>query len=139
MKYICLVFCLLASNAIYAGDLKLEIHGKEIGGKALYVAVYSAEHAQDFPKRDQNARTGKVVATSDVAELLMPDFASGDYAVAVYADINGNNKLDINILGIPTEPVGMSRDAKGRFGPPSYSDAVFKITDGITPVKIQLH
>jgi uncharacterized protein (DUF2141 family) len=139
MKYLCQFFCLLASNASFAGDLKLEIHGSGISGKTIYVAVYSADHAQYFPKRDEYARTGKIVATSDSVELLLSDFASGVYAVAVYADINGNNKLDSNILGIPNEPIGMSRDAKGRFGPPSFSDAAFNIADGITPMRIQLH
>ena len=139
MKYLCLMICLLASKGIFAGDLKLEIHGSGIAGKTLYVAVYAADHAQDFPKRDQYARTAKMVATSDVAELLLPDFASGDYAVAVFADMNGNSLLDSNFLGIPNEPIGTSRDAKGRFGPPSFADAAFKIADGITPMRIQLH
>jgi uncharacterized protein (DUF2141 family) len=129
----------MASNASFAGDLKLEIQGSGIAGKTLYVAVYAADHAQDFPMHDKYARTGKVIATSDDAELLLPDFPSGDYAVAVYADINGNNKLDSNFLGIPKEPVGTSRDAKGRFGPPSFADAAFKITDGINTMPIQLH
>jgi uncharacterized protein (DUF2141 family) len=139
MKYLCLLFCVLASNAIFAGDLKLEIHGSGIAGKNIYVAVYAAEHAQDFPMKDQYARTGIVVATSDAAELLLANIASGEYAVAVYADINGNNKLDSNFLGIPKEPIGMSRNAKGRFGPPSFADAAFKITDGVNTMPIQLY
>jgi uncharacterized protein (DUF2141 family) len=133
------MFCLIASNGIFAGDLKLEIHGNGIAGKTLYVAVYAADHAQDFPMRDQYARTAKVIATGDIAELLLPDFAAGYYAVAVFADMNGNNKLDSNFAGIPTEPVGVSLDAKGKFGPPSFFDAAFKIADGITPMRIRLH
>jgi uncharacterized protein (DUF2141 family) len=129
----------MASNASFAGDLKLEIQGSGIAGKTIYVTVYAADHAQDFPMHDKHTRTGKVIATSDVAELLLSDFPSGEYAVAVYADINGNNKLDSNFLGIPKEPVGTSRDAKGRFGPPSFTDAAFKITDGINTMPIQLH
>ena len=119
--------------------MKLEIHGSGIAGKNIYVAVYGADHAQDFPMKDQYARTGQTVATGDVAELLLTDIASGEYAVAVYADINGNNKLDSNFLGIPKEPIGMSRNAKGRFGPPGFADAAFKITDGINTMPIQLH
>ena len=34
-----------------------------------------------------------------------------------------NGKLDTNIVSIPTERYGFSRDAKGRMGPPSFDDA----------------
>jgi uncharacterized protein (DUF2141 family) len=129
----------MASNDIFAGDLKLEIHGSGIAGKTLHMAVFAAEHAQDFPMKDQYARTGMVVATSDTSELMLTNIASGEYAVAVYADINGNNKLDSNFLGIPKEPIGMSRNAKGRFGPPSFAEAAFKITDGVNTMPIQLY
>jgi uncharacterized protein (DUF2141 family) len=139
MKYLSVLFCLMASNAIFAADLKLEIHGSGIAGKNIYVAVYAADHTQDFPMKDQYARTGIVVATGDSAELLLTNIASGEYAVAVYADINGNNKLDSNFLGIPKEPIGMSRNAKGRFGSPSFADAAFKITDGVNTMSIQLY
>jgi uncharacterized protein (DUF2141 family) len=139
MKYLCLLFGVCACQAVWAGDLKLEIHGTGLAGKTIYAGVYSADHTQDFPMRDINARIGNAMATSDVVEILMQNFADGEYAVAVFEDINGNGKLDTNFLGIPKEPVGTSRDAKGNFGPPKFVDAAFKIGDGITPLHIQLH
>ncbi len=139
MKYLCLIFCVCASQAVWAGDLKLEIKGSGLTGKTIYAAVYTTAQAQDFPMRDQNARGGNVIATGDIVEILMQNFADGEYAVAVYEDINGNGKLDTNFLGIPKEPVGTSRDAKGNFGPPKFANAAFKIGDGITPISIQLH
>jgi uncharacterized protein (DUF2141 family) len=139
MKYLCLLLCICTGQSVWAGDLKVEVHGTGLAGKTIYAAVYAAVHAQDFPLRDQFSYTGNTVAMSDVVEILIHDVTFGDYAVAVFEDINGNGKLDTNFLGIPKEPTGISRDAKGSFGPPKFADAAFKIGDGLTPMRIQLH
>jgi uncharacterized protein (DUF2141 family) len=51
------------------------------------------------------------------------DLASGDYAVAVYHDANGNGRLDRNRMGMPVEMSGFSNDAQGFMGPPSFDAA----------------
>jgi transcriptional regulator GlxA family with amidase domain len=51
----------------------------------------------------------------------------GEYTVAAYQDINGNEKLDTNLIGIPKEPNAISNDAPARFGPPRYEDAKFTV------------
>jgi uncharacterized protein (DUF2141 family) len=42
-------------------------------------------------------------------------------------DENNNGKLDVNFLGIPTEGVGASNDAKAMFGPPTFDAAKFVV------------
>ncbi|MDH2916719.1 MAG: DUF2141 domain-containing protein [Gallionella sp.] len=101
-----------------------------LGGKNLFVAVHSS--AADFPTKDDKAIKSAVIATGDKTELSIPNIASGEYAVAVFADVNGNGKLDSNFIGVPKEPIGVSRDAKGRFGPPKFADAAFKLGEGVT-------
>lgn len=49
----------------------------------------------------------------------------GVYAIRVYQDKNKNDKLDTDILGIPTENYGFSNNASGWFGPPSWDKAKF--------------
>jgi len=136
MKQIFLSLLLFVTSPVWAGDLKLSMHGEGISGKTLFVAVHNS--AKDFPTRDGNAIKATVIAQSDITELTIPNILSGEYAVAVFADMNGNGKLDSNFIGIPKEPVGASRDAKGSFGPPKFADAVFKIGDGITAMTIEL-
>ena len=53
----------------------------------------------------------------------------GNYAIAVYHDKNKNGKIDTNLLGIPKEDYGFSNDARGKFGPASWNDAVFKVSE----------
>ena len=47
------------------------------------------------------------------------------YAVSVVYDEDGNGKLNTGFLGIPSDPVGFSNNAKGTFGPPSFYKASF--------------
>jgi len=56
------------------------------------------------------------------------DVPPGRYAVAVMHDENGNEELDRNLVGVPQEGWGVSRDASARaFGPPRYGDAAFRV------------
>lgn len=136
MKRIWLAMLMAATSNVWAGDLKLNMHGFGISGKNLYVAVHSS--MQDFPAKDDKAIKSAVVAQTDSTELLITNIPTGEYAIAVFADLNGNGVLDINFIGFPKEPVGISRDAKRKFGPPKFADAAFKIGDGVTALSIEL-
>ena len=50
----------------------------------------------------------------------------------MFYDANNNGKLDTNFIGIPKEPVALSNNARPKFGPPKYKDAVFAV--GAEPV-----
>mgnify|MGYP003312824800 CR=1 FL=1 len=68
---------------------------------------------------------GNIVGTYDKSHLV----PFGEYAIAGFQDLDGNGVLTGNFLGIPKEPVGFSGDAKIRFGPPKWNDAVFKFKE----------
>jgi len=136
MRITPLFFALALPFAAQAGELKLVINSSGLSGKNLFVAVHSI--AADFPMKDDKAIKSSVIATGDRTELSIPNIASGEYAVAVFADVNGNGKLDSNFIGIPKEPIAVSRDAQGRFGPPKFADAAFKVGDGVTTQTITI-
>lgn len=136
MRRAFILSALLLSCGIQAGELELTLHGTGLAGKKLYIAVHDS--ARDFPMDDSKALTREVTATGALTALRIGDLEAGEYAVAVFADLNGNGALDSNFIGIPVEPVGMSRDAQGRFGPPKFADAVFKVGDGVTRQIIHL-
>jgi uncharacterized protein (DUF2141 family) len=72
-------------------------------------------------------RGEKVIARAGTVKALFKNVPAGEYAISVFHDVNGNDKLDSNFIGIPKEGVGASNDAMGSFGPPSYDKAKFKI------------
>lgn len=78
------------------------------------------------------------VQTEGELPVLLRDLVSGEYAISVFHDVNGNGILDKNILGIPTEPYGFSNDARGRFGPPKFRDAAVRVDGETDTVHIRL-
>lgn len=51
----------------------------------------------------------------------------GRYAAQAVYDLNRNARMDSNMMGIPLEPVGFSRDAAGVQGPPSFAAAAVDV------------
>lgn len=133
------IAALLAALGVQAGDLQLEFHGKGLAGNPVRVAVYSADAREPFPSDEKYYRGVTIEATTDRLSLTIPGLPAGKYALAAYVDSNRNGKRDQNFLGIPTERVGFSNDARGKFGPPDFADAAFEIGDGITRLSIHLH
>jgi 4,4'-diapolycopenoate synthase len=64
------------------------------------------------------------------------DLPPGVYAVSVYEDLNENHKLDKGFLGIPVEPVGVSKNPPTRMGPPRFEESSFRL--GAKPLTIQI-
>jgi len=63
---------------------------------------------------------------------------AGTYAVVSMHDENGNGKMDSNLLGIPLEGWGTTRDSRGTFGP-NFKDASFTYGGSNESVKVLIH
>jgi uncharacterized protein (DUF2141 family) len=64
-------------------------------------------------------------AQAGVTTVTFPAIPAGDYAAQAFHDENANGKMD-RIMGVvPKEGFGFSRDAKVRFAPPKWDEAVF--------------
>jgi len=72
------------------------------------------------------ARARVPVAAATVT-LALSAPAPGRYGLKLFHDVNGDGKMDTNIMGFPAEPVGFSNDAPIRLGPPSFADAAFDV------------
>jgi uncharacterized protein (DUF2141 family) len=95
----------------------------EVKGK-LFLSLW--EKADGFPAKSEVAlRRQAVPVTGTQQTLMFEGLPPGTYAVSAAQDVNDNGKIDANFIGIPKEPVGVSNDAKGRFGPPKFEDAKF--------------
>jgi len=89
----------------------------------ILLALYNSETT--FLKERYKSSVTKV--TQETVRVVVEGIEKGTYGVAIYQDLNKNNELDTNILGIPKEPYGFSNNASGRFGAPSFSDVQFKM------------
>ena len=117
--FVCLA---IIPYAAYAGTLLVTVNGVKAGEGNLRVAVFDEAHRDDFP--EGKFLLGVVVpATGEQMAVEFSDIDQGEYAVAIIQDLNENEILDKNILGIPKEPYGFS--GKWKSGGSSYNEAMF--------------
>lgn len=139
MKLMMLVAALLVATGVQAGELTLELEGKDMAANQVRVAVYSSNAPELFPSEDKYYRGVVYEATSDRLTVRISDMPSGKYAVGVYVDSNRNGKQDKNYFGVPKEIYGFSNNVRGRFGPPDFADAMFEIGTTVTTKSIHLY
>ena len=119
------------------GDLSLLIN---IGGikccdGVLRLALYN-DADYWLSKTDLvRGRLGFIVSESQTLEIH--GLQAGEYAIAVYQDIDSDNKLDRFFGLIPKEPYGFSNNV-GRFGPVSFNKAAFQLSSDKT-INIKLN
>ncbi|QFU76463.1 DUF2141 domain-containing protein [Halioglobus maricola] len=118
----------LPTMAEETGVIDFELSGLATASGSVYVSFYDSE---DTWLGDATVtRVVLDVEQSRDEEIVKGsvELPVGEYAISLYFDANGNGEMDTNFIGIPKEPVAMSNNAKARFGPPKYKDAVFTLT-----------
>lgn len=113
---------LLTSVSALAADLSIQVDSIKQTTGTLQLAVYSSEDSF----RKQAVREMKLTATEGVMAVKVTDLPPGEYAVMLFQDINGNDKLDSNLLGIPKEPWGGSVQ-RSVMGAPGWADTRFDL------------
>lgn len=62
----------------------------------------------------------------------------GEWAIALTQDLNENDLVDRNMVGIPTEPFALSNNVKPRFRIPTFEDCKFTVKGATTTVAISM-
>ncbi|RYY20703.1 MAG: DUF2141 domain-containing protein [Cytophagaceae bacterium] len=85
-------------------------------------------NAPDKFLKDGQVAIRMVVRPDGKNTLSIPvELTEGEWAVAISQDLNNNNKLDKNFLGIPTEPFAFSNNVKPRLSAPSFQECKFMV------------
>jgi uncharacterized protein (DUF2141 family) len=117
------------------GELKIIIIGFEQITGTVKLSLYNAEStymAESFMSASKKVENEETV-------IYFKDVPFGSYTFSLYHDSNGNNRMDKNMLGIPTEDYAFSNNADGRFGPPSYEKCVFEVNKSSIVQTIKLN
>ncbi len=130
-----LAFNLLAASAsatappVHA-ELKIVVDHIVPSHGYLMIGLYPDQAAYDH---ENCLRCIRVAVTGDRMEIKAGDLPPGDYGIKMFHDVNGNGRLDKNMLGIPTEPYAFSNNAKAKLAPPPWAQTRFAVTaDGAT-------
>ena len=77
-----------------------------------------------------------VAAVSGKTNVTFSGLKPGQYGVALFQDINGNEELDRNLLGAPNEPFGFSNNPVIGFSAPKFD--AFKFEYDGTPKTLSI-
>ncbi|GMN10286.1 hypothetical protein MTsPCn9_12990 [Croceitalea sp. MTPC9] len=116
-------------------QITLDVHDVPSSKGKISVAVYNTK--EGFLKFDKVYKCDSIVAQKGITHIAIEDLPEGEYALAIFHDENGNNKLDTNWLGIPKEKVAFSNAKMRTFGPPAFKDCAFKL-DKDTKINVSL-
>ena len=111
---------------VSAQTVQFNIEGIQHDKGKLYIQLFKGEN--NFKKGEArnvaivNAKKGKLTVTFN-------DVEPGDYAIRYFHDENNNRDFDNNMFGMPIEGYGFSNNAPVNFGPPSYQQMTFMVSD----------
>ena len=120
----CLLF-LAWSQMVNAGEVIVRLDNAPPTGTAVFLLFDSANAFGDI--RDPAKIVKHRLNNRD--HYRIENVPPGRYALLVYYDENGNDRIDRNFIGIPKEPLGFSNRYQPK-GPPSYSRAAFVLNEG---------
>lgn len=140
MKHlIAIAITLLSLNQVQAQDgstIKVTVKKFDIASGRVKIGLYNSKESymkSSFMFEDA------LVDNTEAIELVFENVPKGSYTFSIYHDENGNDQLDKNFVGIPTEDYAFSNNAPGTFGPPDYEACVFEVNEKLVTQTINLN
>lgn len=109
------------------GNLSIKIENvKKVAGK-VWVGVYDSE--SNFLVKERAIVEGFPVNSTGEITVVIPNLKYGDYAIALFHDVNNNGVMDRNFAGIPSEPFAFSKKPKSKFRLPKFDEVKFEFKE----------
>jgi uncharacterized protein (DUF2141 family) len=125
------------SVAASASQLTVTIDGLKNTRGNICLSLFS--QAEGFPSQADRAVALECIAARDVAEgFTFPGLNSGNYAIAIFHDANGDGKLNTGVFGIPKEGFGFSRNPAIKTRAPRFNETAFALSTPTAQIQIQM-
>ncbi|MCE7069313.1 DUF2141 domain-containing protein [Dyadobacter sp. CY327] len=131
-----IVSCLLGWYTEPAMTLNIEFTNIKKNQGKLWIALYKPE--EKFAGKEKPKIYRIVDVKGAAPQYVAFDLAPGRYALAVYHDLNSNGVLDKNLVGIPKEPYGFSKNFRPKFSAPKFEDCEFVFKDPGQKISVKL-
>ena len=118
-----------------AETLRLSVETKSDTGHVL-AAIYASP--ESFEQDDMLIGVAGP-AKPGLTQLDINGLDPGIYGVAVFQDLNGNEKLDKNLFGAPTEPFGFSNNPVIGFKAPEFAEFQFEFAGKPREIRVTLN
>jgi uncharacterized protein (DUF2141 family) len=135
-KSILSVLLLGVSYFTNAQQLKMNVDVTNVqkGKGTVVLNVYNKK--ENFLK---TAYFTKVQKANQGTIKFQVDLPRGTYAITVFQDLDSNEKLNSNWLGMPKEPVGNSTNFKPDGGAPTFGDCSIYVLNNDSTITIDLN
>lgn len=118
-----------------AQTLRVQTQVAQLGGELRY-GLFNSERSFE----DQMPYVGLAMPVVEAVQTaVFVDVPAGVYGLAVFHDRNGNQVLDRNLFGIPTEPYGFSRNPNIGFKAPGFDAFAFTVGQADLTLTINLN
>jgi uncharacterized protein (DUF2141 family) len=110
------------------GDIRVVVVGlRSDSGRVVCTLFHSPK---GFPSDDSDAQTLSVPIVDRSGTCDFKVTQDGKYAAVVFHDENGDGKFNQNLIGLPKEGYGFSRDASISWRAPHFDEASFDFDGG---------
>ena len=124
-KIIMLILFITVNTTLFAQHhFTVEVSDLVPDKGSLYLGLYNKKVG--FLKENAAFANGKIKVTGSKVSYTFKNIPVGEYAVAVYQDVNNNGKCDRNLIGYPTEGFGFSKNFRPKLSAPTFDEV--KIT-----------
>jgi len=135
----CLSLILMSFGfALHSGEnapIRIHIPNVKEGKGEILITLFNKENG--FPEESALAyRTWKMTPGKT---LVLNGIPAGKYAMAILHDLDNNQKMTYNILGIPQDGYAASPDGGSRLSKPRFKNAVFLHTSKGTDLTIPIY
>jgi len=118
---------LVAINATLFAQHNCNVEVTSLKADKGYVFFGLYDKEKGFLDSKSQIATAKVKATGQKVDYTFKNLPDGDYAIAVYQDVNSNGKCDKNIIGYPTEGFGFSQNYRPKLSAPNFDEVKMTI------------
>ncbi len=101
---------------------------KKEKGQLLVSLFLSSEGFPNDP--DKAFRSEVLKVDRKKFTIVFEDVPAGNFAISAFHDTDEDFELDKGMFGIPSELWGVSKDAQGFMGPPSFGQARLELAPG---------
>jgi uncharacterized protein (DUF2141 family) len=124
---------------VTGGVVEVRVEGVASSRGTVYASLFL--QPEGFPGDKGMAFAYRAVAAQDGSVVLVfEEVPAGEFVVAVLHDADENEELSFNLLGMPKEDYGFSRDARAMFGPPPFEKAAVSLQPGeIKTLTVKVH
>ncbi len=117
------------------GDLNVIIEGLKNDNGTVQIGLFNSK--ESWEGKTEKFKGAIIRIKGKKAEWKIENIPYGEYAIRFFHDEDGDDKMDKNFLGIPTESFGFSNNAKATFGPPSFENAKIMFDSENIVIKIK--